>query len=63
MIHSWKRALLEGATGVFERGSKKAPDNDVAAIGREVIFIVVSGLFRSLALRSLNPDCGAKSLL
>ncbi|MFW8596310.1 IS3 family transposase [Cribrihabitans neustonicus] len=26
MIHSWKRALLEGASGVFERGSKKGPE-------------------------------------
>ena len=23
MIHQWKRALLEGASGVFERGSSK----------------------------------------
>jgi len=23
MIYSWKLALLEGASGVFERGSKK----------------------------------------
>ena len=23
MIHQWKRALLEGASGVFERGGKK----------------------------------------
>ncbi len=22
MIHSWKKALLEGASGVFERGGK-----------------------------------------
>ncbi len=28
MIHNWKRALLEGASGVFERGSKKAPEVD-----------------------------------
>ncbi len=28
MIHSWKRALLEGASGVFERGAKKAPEID-----------------------------------
>ncbi|WP_371732405.1 IS3 family transposase [Aliiroseovarius sp. xm-v-204] len=28
MIHSWKRALLEGASGVFERGGKKAPEID-----------------------------------
>ena len=28
MIHSWKRALLEGASDVFERGGKKAPEID-----------------------------------
>ena len=28
MIHSWKKALLEGASGVFERGGKKAPEVD-----------------------------------
>ncbi len=28
MIRSWKRALLEGAPGVFERGGKKAPGID-----------------------------------
>ncbi len=28
MIHIWKRALLEGASGVFERGSRKAPEID-----------------------------------
>lgn len=28
MIHSWKRALLEGASGVFERGGKEAPEID-----------------------------------
>jgi len=25
MIHQWKRTLLEGASGVFERGGRKAP--------------------------------------
>ena len=25
MIHQWKRALLDGASGVFERGGRKAP--------------------------------------
>lgn len=24
MIHSWKRVLLEGASGVFERGGRKS---------------------------------------
>ena len=28
MIHTWKKALLEGASGVFERGGKKAPEGD-----------------------------------
>jgi transposase len=28
MIHQWRRALLEGASGVFERGDRKAPEVD-----------------------------------
>jgi transposase len=28
MIHQWKRALLEGASGVFERGGRKKPEID-----------------------------------
>ena len=28
MIHTWKKALLEGASGVFDRGGKKAPEID-----------------------------------
>jgi transposase len=28
MIHQWKRALLEGASGVFERGNCEAPEID-----------------------------------
>ena len=33
MIHQWKRALLEGASGVFERGAKsKEPAVDEAAV-------------------------------
>jgi transposase len=28
MIHAWKKALLEGASGMFERGRKKVPKND-----------------------------------
>ena len=28
MVHQWKKALLEGAAGVFERGGKAAPDVD-----------------------------------
>ncbi|WP_430700912.1 IS3 family transposase [Pontivivens nitratireducens] len=28
MIHQWKRVLLEGASGVFERGGRKKPEID-----------------------------------
>lgn len=28
MIHQWRRALLEGASGVFERGERKTPEID-----------------------------------
>ncbi|WP_045388981.1 30S ribosomal protein S6 [Falsirhodobacter sp. alg1] len=28
MIHQWKRALLDGASGVFERGGRKTPEID-----------------------------------
>ena len=28
MIQSWKRALLDGASGVFERGGRKTPEID-----------------------------------
>jgi transposase-like protein len=28
MIHGWKKALLEGASGVFERGGAKTPEID-----------------------------------
>ena len=32
MIHGWKKALLEGASGVFERGGKK-----VSAVNEEQV--------------------------
>lgn len=28
MIHQWKRALLDGASGVFERGGRRKPEFD-----------------------------------
>ena len=30
MIHQWKRALLEGAAGIFERGGKVAAEAEIA---------------------------------
>jgi len=32
MIHQWKRALLEGASGVFELSARKAPEIDEAQV-------------------------------
>jgi len=33
VIHQWKRALLEGASGVFERGGKsREPEIDEATV-------------------------------
>ena len=32
MIHQWKRTLLDGASGVFERGGKKSPEIDDAQV-------------------------------
>ena len=29
-IHRWKKALLEGATGIFERGSRAAAAAEIA---------------------------------
>ena len=32
MIHVWKKALLEGASGVFEHSSTKKPEIDVEKV-------------------------------
>ncbi len=32
MIHQWKKALLEGATDIFERGAKKKTEIDEGAV-------------------------------
>lgn len=32
MIHQWKKALLEGAQDIFQRGGKKTPEIDEGAV-------------------------------
>ena len=32
MIHQWKKALLEGAQDIFERGGKKTAEIDESAV-------------------------------
>ncbi|MCJ8336704.1 MAG: IS3 family transposase [Epibacterium sp.] len=56
MIHSWKRALLEGASGVFERGGKKSPEIDeeqVKELHAKIGELAVANDFLS---RKLKPD-------
>jgi transposase-like protein len=36
MIHQWKKALLEGAAGIFERGGKAAATAEIAERGGSV---------------------------
>lgn len=58
MIHTWKRALLEGASGVFERGGKKAPEIDeeqVRELHAKIGELAVANDFLS---RKLKPWTG-----
>ena len=54
MIHTWKRAFLEGASGVFERGGKKAPEIDGERV-KELHAKIVSA---SWAPRAFQLDGG-----
>jgi transposase-like protein len=58
MIHSWKRALLEGASGVFERGGKKSPEigeEQVKELHAKIGELAVANDFLS---RKLKPWIG-----
>ncbi|WP_417811789.1 transposase [Thalassospira alkalitolerans] len=58
IIHQWKRALLEGASGVFVRGGRKAPEIDeeqVQALHAEIGELAVANDFLS---RKLKPWTG-----
>ena len=58
MIHSWRKALLEGASGVFERGGKKAPEIDeeqVKELHAKIGELAVANDFLS---RKLKPWIG-----
>lgn len=55
MIHQWKRALLEGACGVFERGGRKKPEIDeeqVKELHAEIGELAVANSFLE---RKLKP--------
>ena len=58
MIHQWKRALLDGAADIFERGGKTAPEVDeetVRALHAKIGELAVANDFLS---RKLKPWTG-----
>ncbi|WP_156785543.1 IS3 family transposase [Sulfitobacter sp. EE-36] len=57
MIHQWKRALLEGALGVFERGGRKAPEVDeeqVKDLHAKIGELAVANDFLARKLKTLD---------
>lgn len=58
MIHQWKKALLDGAADIFERGGKKAPEVDeetVRSLHAKIGELAVANDFLS---RKLKPWTG-----
>jgi len=55
MIHQWKRALLEGASGVFERGGKKPPEVDDATVKELHAKIGELAMAKDFLERKLKP--------
>ena len=55
MIHQWKRALLEGASGVFERGVHKKPEIDEEQVKELHAKIGELAVANSFLERKLKP--------
>ena len=54
MIHQWKKALLDGAADIFERGGKKSPEVDedtVRALHTKIGELAVANDFLSRRLK------------
>ncbi|UWQ35365.1 IS3 family transposase (plasmid) [Leisingera sp. M527] len=65
MIHSWKRALLEGASGVFERGGKKTPEIDeeqVKELHAKIGELAVANDFLSRKLKPVDQQVRRKMI-
>ena len=58
MIHQWKRALLDGTSGVFERGSRKRPEIDEDQIRDLHAKIGELAVANSFLERKLKPWTG-----
>ena len=55
MIHGWKKVLLDGVLGVFERGGKRAPEIDeeqMKELHAKLGELAVANDFLSLKLKS-----------
>ena len=64
MIHQWKRSLLEGAAGIFERGGKAAvaagvAEETVRDLHAKIGELAVANDFLSRKLKPLTGKCGA----
>jgi transposase len=55
MIHQWKRALLEGASGVFERGGRKRLEVDEEQVKELHAKIGELAVANSFLERKLKP--------
>ena len=58
MIHQWKKALLDGAADIFERGGKRTPEIDeetVRSLHAKIGELAVANDFLS---RKLKPWAG-----
>lgn len=58
MIHQWKCALLDGASGLFERGSRKQPAIDEEQVKELHGKIGELAMANSFLERELKPECG-----
>lgn len=58
MIHLWKRALLEGVSGVFERGARKKPEIDEEQVKELHAKIGELAVANSFLERKLKPRGG-----
>ncbi len=56
MIHQWKRALLAGASGVFERGARKKPEIDEEQVKELHAKIGELAVANSFWKESLSPS-------
>lgn len=55
MIHQWKRVLLEGASGVFERGGRNKPEIDEEQVKELHAKIGELAVANSFLERKLKP--------